>query len=136
MDLASLPLRRPAIGPRAMVPLAGIVAGTLDLIYASTFWGIQKDLSPLQILQSVAAGWLGRATYEGGYPSALLGLVSHYGIAITMAAGFYLAFKRWPALARQTVLSGSLYGIALLFVMHYVVVPVSNAGNEIGRAHV
>src|SRR3546814_831578 len=60
MDLASLPLRRPAIGPRAMVPLAGIVAGTLDLIYASTFWGIQKDLRPLQILPSVAEGWLGR----------------------------------------------------------------------------
>src|SRR3546814_18503 len=129
MDLASLPLRRPAIGPRAMVPLAGIVAGPLDLIYASTFLGIQKGLSPLQFLQSVAAGWLGRATYEGGYPAALLGLVSHYGIAITMAAVFYLACKRWPALARKPVLSGSLYGIALYVAMTYVVVPLSNAGN-------
>src|SRR3546814_1126363 len=46
-----------------------------------------------------------------------------------MAAGFYLACKRWPALARKPVLSGSLYGIALYVVMTYVVVPLSNAGN-------
>src|SRR3546814_1137408 len=112
MNLASSSLRRPTIGPRAMVALAGIVAGTLDLIYAATFWGIQKGLSPLQILQSVAAGWLGRATFEGGYPSALLGLVSHYGIAITMAAVFRFASRRWPALVHKPLLT------------------------EIGRAHV
>src|SRR3546814_14909705 len=94
MALASLPLRRPAISPRAMVLLAGIVAGTLDLIYASTFWGIQKDRSPLQILQSVAAGWLGRATYEGGTPSALLGRASPDGIANTMVAVCYIAATR------------------------------------------
>jgi uncharacterized membrane protein YagU involved in acid resistance len=128
MDLASSFLRRPAVGPHAMVALAGIVAGTLDLVYASTFWGIQRGLTPLQILQSVAAGWLGRATYEGGYRSALLGLVSHYGIAITMAAMFYFASRRWPALARKPMLSGSLYGIALYVVMTYVVVPLSKAG--------
>src|SRR3546814_16226417 len=46
-----------------------------------------------------------------------------------MAAGFYLACKRWPALARKPVLSGSLYGIALYVAMTYVVVPLSNAGN-------
>src|SRR3546814_17456848 len=46
-----------------------------------------------------------------------------------MAAGFYLACKRWPALARKPVLSGSLYGIALYVVMTSVVVPLSNAGN-------
>src|SRR3546814_6083570 len=108
--------------------LAGVVAGTRDLAYASTFWGIQRGLTPLQILQSVAAGWLGRATFEGGYPSALLGLVSHYGIAITMAAVFWFASRRWPALVHKPLLTGSLYGLALYAVMTYVVVPLSNAG--------
>src|SRR3546814_13890138 len=84
--------------------------------------------SPLQILQSVAAGWLGRATFEGGYPSALLGLVSHYGIAITMAAVFWFASRRWPALVHKPLLTGSLYGLALYAVMTYVVMPLSNAG--------
>src|SRR3546814_13770975 len=74
-------------------------------------------------------GWLGRATFEGGYPSALLGLVSHYGIAITMAAVFWFASRRWPALVHQPLLTGSLYGLALYAVMPYVVVPLSNAGH-------
>ena len=49
---------RAALRPLAIGTFAGIVAGTLDLVYASTFWGIQLGLTPLQILQSVAAGWL------------------------------------------------------------------------------
>src|SRR3546814_10081777 len=73
-------------------------------------------------------GWLGRATCEGCYPSALLGLVSHYGIAITMAAEFWFASRRWPALVHKPLLTGSLYGLALYAVMTYVVVPLSNAG--------
>jgi len=115
--------------PRNVVALAGLVAGTLDLVYASTFWGIQVGFTPTQILQSIASGWLGReAAYAGGYPAALLGLVSHYGIAIVMATVFYLASKRWPVLARRPFLYGALYGALLYAVMTYVVVPLSNAG--------
>jgi uncharacterized membrane protein YagU involved in acid resistance len=115
--------------PYGVVALTGVIAGTFDLIYASTFWGIQVGFTPLQILQSVASGWLGHdAAFAGGYPSGLLGLVSHYGIAITMAAVFYLASKRWPALARKPFLYGALYGGLLYAVMTYVVVPLSNAG--------
>src|SRR3546814_8808594 len=106
MNLSPASLNRLTIGPHALVVLAGVVAGTLDLAYASTFWGIQRGLTPLQILQSVAAVWLGRATFVGGYPSALLGLVWHYGIAITMAPVFWFASRRWPALVHNTLLTG------------------------------
>jgi len=58
----------------------------------------------------------------------LLGLVSHYAIAITMATVFYLACRRWPMLARRPLLYGALYGIVLYVAMSYVVVPLSNAG--------
>src|SRR3546814_13268326 len=79
LNLSPASLNRLTIGPHALVVLAGVVAGTLDLASASTFWGTPRGLTPLQILQSVAAGWLGRATSERGYPSALLGLVYHHG---------------------------------------------------------
>lgn len=120
---------RLSLRPSPVVVLAGIVAGTLDLVYASTFWGIQLGFTPIQILQSIAAGWLGRdAAYGGGLPSALLGFVSHYAIAIVMAIAFMLACRRWPALARRPLAYGALYGIVLYAVMTYVVVPLSNAG--------
>src|SRR3546814_8031377 len=108
-----------------------VCSSDLYLAYASTFWGIQRGLTPLQILQSVAAGWLGRATFEGGYPFALLGLVSHYGIAITMAAVFWFASRRWPALVPKPLLPGSLYGLALYAVLTYVVVPLDRNSTRV-----
>ncbi len=129
MNATTLSSKSFSLPPRAAVLLGGLVAGTLDLAYASTFWGLQIGFTPKQIMQSVAAGWLGRdAAYAGGWPSALLGLASHYGIAIAMAATFYLACLRWPALARRPLRNGALYGAVLYAVMTYVVVPLSNAG--------
>jgi uncharacterized membrane protein YagU involved in acid resistance len=130
MSIAVAPSNRLSAHPSGVVVLAGVVAATLDLVYASAFWGIQVGFTPLQILQSIARGWLGsEAAYSGGYPSALLGLASHYAIAIAMATVFYVACRRWPALARRPFLYGALYGIALYAVMTYVVVPLSNAGS-------
>ncbi len=108
----------------------GLMAGTLDLVYASTFWGIKIGFTPVQILQSIAAGWLGSdASYAGGWGSALLGLASHYGIAIAMAACYYAASLRWRALAQQPLRYGPLYGVLLYATMTYVVVPLSRAGD-------
>jgi uncharacterized membrane protein YagU involved in acid resistance len=107
----------------------GLAAATLDLIYASTFWGIKVGLTPMQIMQSIAAGWLGsEAAYAGGWSAALLGLVSHYGIVFAMAACYYAASLRWPALAGRPLRYGPLYGVLLYAAMTYVVVPLSRAG--------
>lgn len=108
----------------------GLAAGTLDLIYACTFWGIKIGFTPMQILQSISAGWLGRdAAYAGGWTSATLGLVSHYGIALVMAACYYAASLRWRALAERPLRYGPPYGVLLYAAMTYVVVPLSNAGD-------
>ena len=116
----------PSLFPRAVV-LGGAVAGTLDLLYAFTFWGLQ-GIPPMKILQSVAAGWLGSEAFTGGAASALLGAVSHYGIALVMAWTFYQAARGVPALASHPVRHGALYGVLLYAVMTYVVVPLSAAG--------
>ena len=109
--------------------LAGaLVAGTLDLIYICTLWAI-KGVGPVRILQSVAAGWVGReAAVASGYVTATLGLVSHYLIAAGMAFAYFLAAARLPALARHPLRYGPLYGIALYLAMNFVVVPLSAAG--------
>jgi hypothetical protein len=112
--------------PRAVL-LGGTVAGTLDILYAFAFWGVQ-GIAPVKILQSVAAGWLGRDAFSGGAGSALLGAVSHYSIALIMAWTFYQAARRVPALARHPFRHGALYGVLLYAVMTYGVVPLSAAG--------
>jgi len=80
------------------------------------------------MLQSVAAGLLGEASFEGGGATAALGLVLHYLIAVSMSVVYYLAARRWPLLRRRAVPCGAAYGLLLYAVMNYVVVPLSAAG--------
>lgn len=122
----TLPSTRTAL---AAVATGGLLAGALDLVYICSFWAVQ-GVGPVRILQSVAAGWLGReAAVAGGNATALLGLVSHFGIAVCMAGVYYLAARRWPPLVRSPWRFGALYGVVLYAVMNYVVVPLSAAGN-------
>jgi len=121
----------PSCFRRAVAPTlfpAAAVAGSLDLLYALTFWGAQ-GVPPVRILQSIASGWLGREAYSVGAPAAVLGALSHYGIVLVMAWACYRVARIWPALARRPWLFGPLYGAALYLAMTYVVVPLSAAGN-------
>jgi hypothetical protein len=56
--------RRP--GAWLLVLAGGIVAGTLDILYACAFRAVKLGVPARRILQSVAAGLLGEAAFEGG----------------------------------------------------------------------
>ena len=110
----------------------GLIAGALDLLDAFVFFGFYSGARPMGILQSIAAGWMGRnPARAGGIPTAALGLVSHFMIATIIAAVFVLASRYIDTLRRHWVISGLVYGIAAYFVMTWVVVPLSNAGGGI-----
>jgi uncharacterized membrane protein YagU involved in acid resistance len=106
----------------------GLVAGTLDIAYACLFWAIKSDVPVQRILQSVAAGLLGKASFQGGGATAALGLALHYLIALSMSVVYYLVAQRWPLLSQRPVLCGAAYGLLLYAIMNYVVVPLSAAG--------
>jgi hypothetical protein len=112
----------------AIVLAGGIAAGTFDIVYAWLFWFLKAGVPMQRILQSVAKGLLGSASYEGGASTALLGLVLHYFIATSMAFTYYLVARRWPALARRPWAFGPAYGLLLYGIMNYVVLPLSAAG--------
>jgi hypothetical protein len=114
--------------PFVSVLTAGAVAGTLDITYAWVFWAIKAGLSAQRIFQSVAAGLLGRAAFEGGAATAALGLVLHYFIATTMSATYYVVATRYRLLRRRPLVCGASYGLLLYAIMNYVVVPLSAAG--------
>ena len=107
----------------------GAVAGALDITYACVFWAIKAGVPARRILQSVAAGLLGRDTsVQGGNATAALGLALHFFIALTMAAVYFLVARRWPLLWRRAWLLGAIYGLWLYVAMNYIVVPLSRAG--------
>jgi len=117
-----------SIAPLAFVLTGGAVAGTLDITYACVFWALKRGVPVQRILQSVAAGLLGEASFAGGGATAALGLVLHYFIALSMAVVYYLVARRWPLLWQRPVLAGAGYGLLLYGTMYYIVVPLSAAG--------
>jgi predicted ABC-type sugar transport system permease subunit len=76
----------------------GLVAGTLDIVYACVFWALKAAVPSERILQSVAAGLLGKASFESGAATTALGLGLHYFIATSMSVTYYLVAGRWTRL--------------------------------------
>ena len=109
------------------VLLAGLAIGTLDLLFACSYWGVGYDVPPIRILHSVAAGVLGPQARESGLAGAALGAACHYFIATCMAAAYWLAASRMPRLSKRPTAYGLAYGLVLYAFMTWVVVPLSNA---------
>ncbi len=111
-----------------LVLAGGLVAGTLDILYACAFWALKAQVPPTRILQSIAAGLLGKASFEGGIGTAALGLALHFFIALMMSAAYYMLARTWPLLRQRPWVCGAIYGLVLYGLMTYVVVPLSAAG--------
>jgi hypothetical protein len=109
---------------RWAILVGGAIAGTLDIVYAITYWSF-NGLSAERVLQSVASGLLGKQAYTGGLAFAALGLALHFAMAFAYAAAFVLAYQRLPLLQRRPPLAGIVYGIGIFFFMRHVVLPLS-----------
>ncbi len=116
---------RPLSAGRAIL-YGGLTVGFLDGLDAIVFFGVRNGLGPLRIFKGIAGGLLGReAAAAGGWPTALLGLVLHFTIALTIVAVFYLFSRRFAFLTRRPFVWGPLYGVVVYLTMNLVVLPLS-----------
>ena len=122
LQYAPLPER-----PLALVAAGGLVAAILDIAFACLYWALDSNVPATRILQSVAAGALGRSSFDGGAVTAAYGLALHLLIVLAMAAAYYVAAGRWFPLRERPFRFGGAYGLLLYVIMNYVVVPVSRA---------
>jgi hypothetical protein len=110
------------------IVFGGLAVGVLDLIDAVTFFGLYYAVPPVRIFQSIAAGVYGRdASREGGWSTAVQGILLHFVIATLIATVYYIGTRFLPVLYKKPVICGLIYGVICYFVMQLVVVPLSNA---------
>lgn len=111
--------------------LGGLAAGALDILYAFIVYGpLSYGLSPMQVFQSVAGGWIGRdAAAAGGWSTAGVGLATHFAIALVMALAYVLIAARAKTLTARAIIWGFVYGLVLYVVMNYLAVPLSAAAS-------
>ena len=101
---------------------AGLLAGALDITAAIL---TNPQVPARVVLQSVAGGLLGPAAYRGGWPTAWLGLASHFAVMLVIAVTFVAAAAAIPALRRLWVPVGVVFGVTVWLAMTFVVVPMS-----------
>jgi hypothetical protein len=103
---------------------AGAVAGALDITAASIQTMI-AGRTPMRMLQGIAMGWLGRASFDGGLPTAALGFATHFFIATSWAAIYWFASQRLKVLVRHAWWSGTVFAVLVYGVMYQIVMPLS-----------
>ncbi len=107
----------------------GLAGGALDFAAASIIYPLAyPGLTVMRIWQSVAEGVLGKASYDGGLQTALLGVGLHFFIAL--CAGIVLAavMSQVEIFVRLWPISGAVYGVSMYYFMQLVVLPLSKIG--------
>ncbi len=118
--------RRGPLTPGRALAFAALAVFVGDGLFATVYWAL-SGATPDRVFQGVAAGLLGREAFEGGLPTALLGVALHLFNATAIAAIYHLASRRLAFLNRRPVVWGILYGVGVYLVMTYVVIPLSAA---------
>jgi len=108
---------------------AGFACGVLDITAALVVYGY-FGAKPVRLLQGIGSGLLGPKAFDGGFATALLGLLCHFVIAFGAAAVYFVASRGIRFLIQNAVLSGVLYGVAVYFFMNRIVVPLSAAAKR------
>src|SRR5262249_23792759 len=115
------------LSPVTAVLLGGLTVAVLDIADAIIYYGF-LGAKPIQIFQSIAVGVLGRASYDGGMATALLGAGLHCFISLMIVLVLYLGATHLPVITRRPLLSGAIYGLGVYVVMEFVVLPLSRVG--------
>ncbi len=115
------PLRARA---RDTIVFGGLTAGVLDIADAFVVAWLNGGTA-LRVLHAIASGLLGRAAYDGGAPTAALGLFLHFFIATSAATAFYLGSLKLPFLLRRPLLWGPVFGLCVWAVMYQIVLPMT-----------
>lgn len=116
------PFTNSPLTPLGAILSGTLVAGLLDATDGVVAYGLM-GLNPVQVLQFIASGAFGAASFQGGLATAGAGLVFHFFIAAVVAA-LYVAASAWiPVLKTRASILGLLYGALVYLVMTYLVLP-------------
>jgi hypothetical protein len=120
--------------PIRRILAAGILVAFFDIAYVWIYYvAMLKVIGTERLFQSIAAGLLGRAAFEGGWRTALLGGALHVTIGCIWATAYWTLGRLWQGLAVLTsdragkIIVGFAYGAVIWLTMDLVVLPLSHA---------
>ena len=114
----------------ARVIKVGLIVGTLDILAACSYYFIKTGKNPVMILKFIASIVFGNEALAGGNIMLFCGLIFHFVIAFSFTLFFFWIFFKIPALSKNRILTGIIYGIFISLVMQLLVVPLSRTPKQ------
>lgn len=109
---------------------AGFLTAISDGLFSSVLVVAFYHSTVTRLWQGVASTLLGKAAFDGGTRTALIGVLMHFGVAFGWSAVFLFLVIRWSWI-RQLLASpngvvkvAALYGPFIWLVMSLVVIPL------------
>lgn len=109
---------------------AWLFTAVSDGLFASTLNVFAFGSTVTRLWQGVASTLLGRSAFDGGTTTALVGVLMHFGVALTWSSVFYFVVVRWnwirSLLARRygVIMVAAIYGPFVWLVMSLIVIPL------------
>jgi hypothetical protein len=110
--------------------LAGLVTGVVDGLFSSVLSALFYHSTVRRLFQGVAATLLGNKAFDGGTPTAVVGVLMHFGVAFGWSAVFLFLVMRATWIndlltSRSGVVKvASLYGPFIWLVMSLAIIPL------------
>lgn len=101
--------------------IAGLIAGTLDIIGACLSAYIKGGTTPTQVLKYIANGAFDPKTFSSPAIQIACGLLIHFFIAISFTFLFFFLAKQIPSLVKYPFPIGVLYGIFIWAAMRFII---------------
>ncbi len=133
------------IVPPSRFVRAAVAAAIVGLITITVYLVVERAIAERlsvvrglqQLLQWDASNGYGPAAFEGGWPMALIGLAMDFVVSLAWAVAFTALYVAVPAVRRNVVLMGLVFGAFVMVVMIYAIVPTGHATRMHGTvAHV
>jgi hypothetical protein len=114
----------------AVALLVAVLDGAFAVLYYVNVLGAAAFR---RVWQSVASGWLGKASFDGGNATIALGLTTHLIVALGWTLGYTFVAQRLEIVQRMTatprgrILIGVVFGGIIWCTMNFGVIPLSHA---------
>jgi hypothetical protein len=107
---------------------AGLTGAVTIFLYLTISLPLFFHISPLALYALDTANFIGvSAALHAGLPGILLGQAGHVVVSLVWGFVFVALAQRLPELIERPVLWGAVYGVVVMLVMHYLVVPLGHA---------
>jgi hypothetical protein len=104
--------------------ISGCTSAVIDILTTMAITSAQ-GMPPRKLLQFIASGALGDASFEGGVKTAFVGLGFHFAIALAASSAYFLASIVFSSVPHHPITFGLLFGMAVHVFMSGLVVPFS-----------